>query len=71
MANKLSEVMKQGGRAMMDRWHDGEPYRVAVGALMSGDGKTAKDVMEQNAKDVTPKKIRKKMADGSFVFVLP
>ena len=65
MANSLSDLIaglknravdagNSLAQAASDQWDQGSPYRIAAGALMSGDPQTANDVLSQRFANTTP-----------------
>ena len=41
----VHNMISNSGTAIRDQWDKGEPFRVAIGALMNGDTTTAKNVI--------------------------
>lgn len=56
-SGKLAEALQAAKQKITDQWAQGEPYRVATGALLSGDPATAKQVIEQRFANTTPQDI--------------
>lgn len=55
--NKLAELASNTKNAIFNQWQQGEPYRIASGALMMGDPATAKKVIEERFANTTPQDI--------------
>lgn len=53
----VHNMINQAGNAIQNQWQQGTPYRVAAGALLSGDPSTARQVIEQRFANTTPQDI--------------
>lgn len=53
----VHNMISNSGTAIRDQWDKGEPFRVAIGALMNGDTATAKKVIEDRFANTTQQDI--------------
>lgn len=54
LKDKAVDAGSNLAQAASDQWDKGSPYRIAAGALLSGDPQTAGDVLNQHFANTTP-----------------
>lgn len=64
-------MINQAGSAIQGQWDKGAPYRVALGALLSGDTGTAKQVINDNFGNTTPEDIGNAAINAGIGFAAP